>query len=64
MKKIYINIPVKNLASSEVFYKTLGFEKQEDFSDENGVGMKWSDDIFVMLLTHDFAKNFIEEKFR
>ena len=62
MKKVNINIAVKNLDSSVEFYKALVFEKQEDFSDENGVGMKWSNEIFVMLLTHDFAKNFIEDR--
>lgn len=61
-KQIYINLPVKDLAEATAFYEALGFVKQPDFSDEKASGMKWSDDIFVMLLTHDFYSKFIKDK--
>lgn len=32
------------------------------FSDEKASGMSWSDEIFVMLLTHDFYKKFIGDR--
>ena len=62
MKKIYINIPVSDLGKSTKLYEAIGFEKQEDFSNAEASGMKWSEEIFFMLLTHDFTKNFIEGK--
>ena len=61
-KQIYINLPVKNLAIATAFYEALGFIKQPDFSNENATGLKWSDDIFVMLLKHDFYKKFLKGK--
>lgn len=61
-KQIYVNIPVKDLAKATAFYEALGFTKSPDFSDENASGMQWSDEIFVMLLTHDFYKKFIKGK--
>ena len=62
MKKIYINIPVNDLGKSTKFYEAIGFEKQIDFSNREASGMKWSEEIFFMLLTPDFIKNFIEGK--
>ena len=62
MKKIYINIPVGDLERSTQLYEAIGFEKQVDFSTAEASGMKWSDEIFFMLLTHDFTRNFIEGK--
>ncbi|MDB5164179.1 MAG: Glyoxalase family protein [Candidatus Saccharibacteria bacterium] len=61
-KQVFINIPISDLAKATAFYEALGFVKQPDFSDENASGMKWSDEIFVMLLTHDFYKKFLRGK--
>jgi hypothetical protein len=61
-KQVYINLPVKDLAASIAFYEKLGFTKNPIFSDENASAMQWSEDIVVMLLTHDFYKRFIGEK--
>lgn len=61
-KQIYINLPVSDLARSTAFYEALGFTKSPTFSDEKASGMMWSDDIVVMLLSHDFYKRFIGDK--
>lgn len=61
-KQVYINLPVSDLARSTDFYKALGFTQNPNFSDENGSAMQWSDDIIVMLLTHDFYKKFLRDK--
>jgi predicted lactoylglutathione lyase len=61
-KTIYINLPVVDLAVSEKFYTALGFTKNPVFSDENAISMIWSEEIVVMLLKHDFYKNFIGDK--
>lgn len=55
---IFVNLPVADLQRSVKFYEALGFTKNEQFSDTNGVGMMWSDEIWVMLLTHDFFLKF------
>ncbi len=61
-KQIYINLPVKDLAQATAFYEALGFIKQPIFSDDNATGLKWSDEIFVMLLKHDFYKKFLKDR--
>lgn len=57
-KQIFINLAVKDLQKSMDFYTALGFTNNPQFSDDAGKCMAWSENIFVMLLTHDKFKNF------
>jgi len=57
-KQIFINLAVKDLQKSMDFYTTLGFTNNSQFSDEAGKCMVWSDNIFVMLLTHEKFEKF------
>ncbi|MBL7914901.1 MAG: VOC family protein [Bacteroidia bacterium] len=52
-KQIFINFAVKELQKSLDFYTALGFTNNPQFSDNSGKCMVWSDNIFVMLLTHE-----------
>lgn len=61
-KQIYINLPVSDLAKSTAFYEKLGFVKNPMFSDDKASGMGWSDEIVVMLLSHEFYKTFLKGK--
>ena len=61
-KQIFVNLPVKDLAKSTAFYKALGFTQNMDFSNESASSMVWSDDIYVMLINHDFYKTFLKNK--
>ena len=45
MKKIYVNIAVVDIQKSVKFYENLGFVKIPEMSDENGVGIVWSENI-------------------
>jgi len=58
-KQIFINLAVSNLQQSMEFYTALGFTNNPQFSDGTGKCMVWSDDIFVMLLTHEKFAGFI-----
>ena len=57
-KQIFINLAVKDLQKSMDFYHALGFENNPQFSDNTGKCMVWSENIFVMLLTHEKFANF------
>lgn len=61
-KQVYINLPVDNLEKSTEFYQALGFKKNDIFSNDKACGMEWSNEIIVMLVTHDFYKIFIPGK--
>ena len=61
-KMIFVNLPVADVARSTAFYEAIGFTKDERFSNEQGVSMRWSDEISVMLLSHDFYRSFMPHK--
>lgn len=52
-KMIFINLPITNLAASIAFYETLGSTKNPKFSDSTSACMVFSENIHVMLLTHE-----------
>ncbi|MEH1833804.1 MAG: VOC family protein [Nostoc sp.] len=56
--KIFVNLPVKDLNRSVEFFSKLGFSFNAQFTDETATCMIVSDDIFVMLLTHEKFKTF------
>jgi predicted lactoylglutathione lyase len=57
-RKIFVNLPVKNLDRSMTFFKALGFTLNAQFTDETAACMVISDDIHAMLLTHKKFKEF------
>jgi uncharacterized protein len=57
-KQIFINVAVKDLQKSMDFYTALGFTNNPQFSDDTGKCMVWSENIFVMILTHEKFKIF------
>lgn len=60
-KMIFINLPVKNLAVSERFYSALGFQKNDQFSNDDALSMVWSDTISFMLLRHEYFMTFVKK---
>ena len=57
-KQVFINLAVKDLTNSMGFYTAIGFTNNPQFSDDTAKCMVWSENIFVMLLTHDKFKTF------
>lgn len=58
--KVFINLPVQDLARSMDFFQNLGFSFNPQFTDEKAACMMISDSIFVMLLTNPYFKTFID----
>jgi len=56
--QIFVNLPVKNLNQSVEFFTQLGFQFNPQFTDETATCMIVSENIFVMLLTHEKFKTF------
>jgi uncharacterized protein len=57
-RKLFVNLPVKDLNESVDFFTQLGFSFDPRFTDETATCMIVSEDIFVMLLTHAKFKTF------
>ena len=56
--QIFVNLPVQDLKKSMEFFGKLGFRFNPQFTDETATCMIVSEDIFVMLLTHEKFKLF------
>ncbi len=56
--QIFVNLAVKDLEKSMNFYLKLGFTNNPQFSDETAKCMVWSENIFVMIMTHEKFKGF------
>lgn len=59
--KIFVNLPVQDLARSRAFFTELGYGFDERFCDDNAVCLVISDDIYAMLLTEPFFKGFTKK---
>jgi uncharacterized protein len=57
-RKIFVNLPVRDLHRSKAFFGALGFGFQPEFTDDRAAAMVVNDDAFVMLLVEDFFTTF------
>ncbi|MDC7807576.1 hypothetical protein PQS31_12165 [Luteimonas sp BLCC-B24] len=56
--RLYVNLPVDDLARSVAFFTALGFAFDARFTDDEATCMIVGDDSFVMLLTRPFFQRF------
>ena len=61
-RKIFVNLPVKDLGESVDFFTQLGFSFDPRFTDEQATCMIVSDEAFVMLLVEDRFKDFTNKE--
>lgn len=57
-RQIFVNLAVRDLQRSKVFFSKLGFQFDPKFTDEKAACMVISDRAFVMLLSEPFFKTF------
>lgn len=58
---IFLNLPVKNLPKSMAFFRALGWDFNQQFTDETAASLVISDTIYAMLLTHDKFLEFTDK---
>jgi predicted lactoylglutathione lyase len=61
-RKLFINLPVKDLPRTKQFFSALGFEFNAQFTNDDGACMMVSDEAFVMLLREPFFKGFTRKE--
>jgi predicted lactoylglutathione lyase len=57
-RKIFVNLPIRDMERSQAFFKSLGFSFNPQFTNEQGACMVIAEDIFAMLLVEPFFKGF------
>jgi uncharacterized protein len=60
-KQIFVNLPIADMAKSQAFFKALGYSFNPDFTNDQGAALVLGDNLFAMLLVHDFFKTFIDK---
>ncbi|QIL75568.1 MULTISPECIES: VOC family protein [Hymenobacter] len=60
--QIFVNLPVKDLNKSVNFFTQLGYQFNQQFTDENATCMIVGENIYVMLLVEPFFKTFIKKE--
>lgn len=57
-RKIFVNLPVRDLKRSMEFFTKLGFEFNAQFTDNKAACLIFNADAYAMLLTEAFFKTF------
>lgn len=57
-RKLFVNLPVRDLNRSKEFFSKLGFEFNPEFTSDRGACMVISSEACVMLLPEPFFKTF------
>ncbi len=57
-KQIFVNLPIADMAKSQAFFKALGYSFNPDFTNEMGASLVLGENLFAMLLVHEFFKGF------
>ncbi|MCE2995527.1 MAG: VOC family protein [Cyclobacteriaceae bacterium] len=60
--KIFVNLPVKDLARSIRFFSELGFQFNPQFTDEKAACMIIGENIYAMLLTEPLFQTFTKKE--
>ncbi len=57
-RKLFVNLPIKNLERTMRFWKALGFSFNRQFTDDKAACLIFSEDAYAMLLTEPFFRTF------
>jgi len=57
-RKLFVNLPVKNLKRSMEFFRSVGFTFDQQFSDDGAACMVVSEDAYFMLLAESRFRDF------
>jgi hypothetical protein len=60
-RKIFVNLPIRDMNRSQAFFKALGFSFNPQFTNEQGACMVISEDIYAMLLVESFFQTFTQK---
>ena len=60
-RKIFVNLPIKDMKRSQAFFRALGFDFNPQFTNEQGACMVIAEDIYAMLLVEPFFQTFTKK---
>ncbi len=57
-RQIFVNLPIKDMARSQAFFKALGLNFNPQFTNEQGACLEVGENFFAMLLVEPFFQGF------
>lgn len=57
-RQLFVNLPIREMARSQAFYRALGFDFDPRFTNDQGACVVVAGNIFVMLLVEPFFAGF------
>lgn len=58
LRQIFVNLPIRDMARSQTFFKALGLSFNPRFTNEQGACLEIADNIYAMLLIEPFFQGF------
>lgn len=58
IQQIFVNLPVRDLEKSKIFFSKLGFAFNPQFSDDTAACIILGENMYAMLLTHEKFREF------
>ncbi|MDO9483346.1 MAG: glyoxalase/bleomycin resistance/extradiol dioxygenase family protein [Hydrogenophaga sp.] len=60
-RQIFVNLPIKDMARSQAFFKALGLGFNPRFTNEQGACLEIGDNFYAMLLVEPFFQGFTQK---
>ena len=57
-KHMFVNLPIRDMKKSQAFFRSVGYEFNPQFTNDQGACLVAGENLFVMLLVTDFFKTF------
>lgn len=57
-QQIFVNLPVKDMARAQAFFRALGYAFNPDFTNDQGACLVLGPNLHAMLLVEDFFRGF------
>ena len=58
LRQIFVNLPIRDMARSQAFFKALGLSFNPRFTNEQGACLEIAENIYAMLLIEPFFQGF------
>lgn len=60
LRQIFVNLPIKDMARSQAFFRSLGLAFNKRFTNEQGACLEIAENIYAMLLVEPFFQGFTQ----
>ena len=57
-RQIFVNLPIRDMARSQAFFRALGLEFNQQFTNDKGACLVIAENIYAMLLVEPFFQTF------